>query len=603
MESQSTYPTAPAKPGFVWMASPANDRWAQVDTSLVREGKSRGYRVVSPRPQMPQNRRWDRGMFASPGAWAGAVLPPAEMAQVSGRGLGEIGRMEVQQLPLQAAMLATMAFPGSGPPLLAALQRVTAAGGAALPASLASQAMQGQTPTVEQAQRDVLTNAGAQAGGEALAGTAGLTARGLAGLATRIPPSWAEKFPGINLAKELLARGIGSSAEATAARASSARDARRAAVESSRKRQVTFSPTSIPQQEDLLVPGVVSSTEGVNIPPSATTADLAAASSREAQARYMLHDMAAKAGYSDEEFVALLSNPSPNALDVANAFKRGLGPQELAAAREQLGALGGEASTLAEATPQQWYSTSNDVVFSPTRDMVTPREPNAIKATVGKKFQYQPKQFAESPEVQRVRNLIRKQSSQPDADMAELDAFLESWQSQQAAKKSPIQWYRQAQGLQREAKPFYGRGGAGVGQQMASSPTVQAAKAALASAIKRELSVGTPAIATHDASTQALIALERALKRNDTIVQKGGGLAGAAVADVLARRLGHAGAGEVPAAVAGAYLGHAMSSPTVLANSALALNSPYVQSVLRQSPRAALALLQSNLLANPGGSQ
>lgn len=389
------------------------------------------------------------------------------------------------------------------------------------------------------------------------------------------------------------------------AREASARAARKEAVSASRKKQVTFSPTSIPEQTDLLVPGVVSSTEGVPIPPTATTADLASASAREMEARSALHSIAAKAGYSDEQLIGLLSDPNPNPLDVADAFRRGLDAKALAAARSHLELLGGEAQAAAAASPQQWYSTSNDVVFSPTRDMVTPAHPNAIAAKVGKKHSYQPGAFTDSPEIKRLRSLIRKQSSQPQDDMAELDAFLSDWSSQQAGKKSPIQWYRQAQGLQRESKPFYNRGAAGVGQQVASSPTVQAAKAALASAIKRELSASIPAIGKADASTQGLIALERALKRNDTIVQKGGGLAGMAAGDVAVRAMGHAGVGaEIPAALTGAFLGHAASSPTVLANAALLLRSPSVQSAIANNPKLLMALLQSNeLMAKPGGQR
>ena len=579
------------------MASPTNDRWAQVDTSLVREGKSRGYRVVTPKPQMPQNRRWDRGLFAQPDVQESVAAAQARGAE----GARTLWNMEAQQLPLQAAMIAAAAT-GGGMGMLPALQRITAAGGAALPASLAGQAMQGNVPSVEQTQRDVLMNVGGQAGGEGLAGLAGLVGRGFAGLATRVTPAMKEKFPGINLADELLNRGIGSPSEATAAREASAREARKAATLASRKKKVTFEPARIPEQTDMIVPGVVASAEGGYGTPSAGITDLAAASAREAAARSALHDIASKAGYDDAEFVSLLSNPSPNPADLAEAFRRGLRANDLAAAREHLANVGAEAATLGEATPQQWVSSSQDVVFTPTRDMVMPREPNALRPKVSRKVAYSAEQFVKSPEIQRLSNQL-KNAGEPAKELSDLEAFLSDWQAQHQGRKSPIDWYRQAQSLQRESKPFYGRGAAGVGQQVASSPTQQAAKAALAAAIKRELAVQTPAIKARDAETQALIALERALKRNDTIVQKGGGLAGMAAGDVAVRAMGHAGVGaEIPAALTGAFLGHAASSPTVLANAALLLRSPSVQSAIANNPKLLMALLQSNeLMAQEGG--
>lgn len=365
--------------------------------------------------------------------------------------------------------------------------------------------------------------------GEIPAAAASVAARSAMKGALRPTARMLDEFKGVNLPEEALARRIGSPEAATAARRASARDARRIVANASRAKNVPLAD-------------VVET-----VRPGGTVQEAAAATARQSEAASALNRAAGEHGYSLPELIGVLSSRNP--LDLAQAQRRGLGPVELAHLR-----------MLAENMPE------------------TVRR--AIPGTPVAAFQYEAAKFVNSPQVMRLRRMLGR------ADKAELESLLSDFASEHADTKSPIKWYKLAQRLQKESSPYYGRGAKGAMQQVASSPTEQAAKAALAAAIKKGLGEDIGGLTAQDANTRVLIALERAFGRSHNLRLAGNTILPAAMGDVAARAAGHSGVAEIPAMLGAAWLGHQATSPRVLGRTALLLSSPELQAAARQSPRA-----------------
>lgn len=373
-----------------------------------------------------------------------------------------------------------------------------------------------------------------QAAGEIPAVAARAAAPQLMRGALRPTAKMLSEFSDLNLPKQALDRGIGTPAAAKTARQESAREARRLVSAATREK-------------------VTPMTERTRTVQPAAITDLAAQTARDAEARSMIHRAAQAAEYTDDELLRILRQERPNTLDLADAAKRGLDAKALGVLRGALGNL-------------------------------VPEETVRVPGRARRALQYGAERFTSSQRVQSLRREL-SDSSLPEAAKAEVQTFLDEFERQHANRKSPIAWYRVAQRLQRESKPFYGRQSQGTSQAIASSPDVMATKAALAGAIKDALGKDISGLTAQDANTRVLIALERAFGRSHNLMRSGRAVLPGLIGDVVARSTGHSGLMEIPAILGAAGIAHAATSPGTLGRAALFLDNPAAQDALRQSPR------------------
>ena len=127
--------------------------------------------------------------------------------------------------------------------------------------------------------------------------------------------------------------------------------------------------------------------------------------------------------------------------------------------------------------------------------------------------------------------------------------------------------------------------------QVAATPNEQLAMAELSRTIKGGLGGKIEGLTAQDANTRVNIALQRALTRSHSLLGTHTP-AGMILGDIAARSTGH-GSAEIPAALAGGLLGHALTSPAGMATTSLALTDPATQILLRNAPRGLMEYLQA----------